>query len=160
MFLRMHTAESTKRTAGAGFRMALTSAISLLESVSRALRASLSAGIASPRASSHSSLMPLATLAASLATASSAATTSFTFSVLADSSLTSTIISPTSLFFSTSCGCSAMRTSFMPATDVSVVVSFSRPTSYLDFRLLTVLRFSASSCLKVWISSRKEVGVV
>mmetsp|Transcript_23025 Transcript_23025/g.54352 ORF Transcript_23025/g.54352 Transcript_23025/m.54352 type:complete len:202 (-) Transcript_23025:103-708(-) len=153
------TAERTSRTGAAGFFMAFTSAISFPDNVSKALRASFRAGIASASASSHSFLMAFACPAASLATASSPATTSFTFSVFADSSLTTIIISPTSLFFSTSFGCRAMSSCFMPSTDCSVVVSFSRPTSYLDFRLLMDDRFSARRALKVWISSRKEVGV-
>ena len=55
--------------------MVLTILMSLGLSVFRACMAASSAGMASARSLSHSSLMPLATAAASLATASSAATT-------------------------------------------------------------------------------------
>mmetsp|Transcript_14246 Transcript_14246/g.33976 ORF Transcript_14246/g.33976 Transcript_14246/m.33976 type:complete len:207 (+) Transcript_14246:3831-4451(+) len=154
-----HTADSTRRTGAAGFFMALTSAISLEESVSRAFSASFKAGMASAKASSHSFLMALDWAAASEATASSAATTSLTFSVFALSSFTTIIISPTSLFFSTSFGCSAISSCFIPSTDCSVVVSFSSPTSYLDFRLLIEARLSPSRDLNVWMSSKKDVGV-
>mmetsp|Transcript_52179 Transcript_52179/g.122068 ORF Transcript_52179/g.122068 Transcript_52179/m.122068 type:complete len:207 (-) Transcript_52179:3621-4241(-) len=153
------TACNTNFTGAGGLFIALISVISLDVNVSSALRASSRAGIASARSASTSALDASDFAAASAATASSAATTSLTFAVLSDSALTTTIISPTSLFFWTSLGCKSINSIFIPATDSSVATIFSTPFSYLSFKSDTCCRFADSNCLKVWMSSRNEVGV-
>mmetsp|Transcript_66775 Transcript_66775/g.204364 ORF Transcript_66775/g.204364 Transcript_66775/m.204364 type:complete len:202 (-) Transcript_66775:1609-2214(-) len=155
----MHTACNTNFTGPGGLPMALISPMSLAVKVSKAARAFCNAGIASAKSASTSAFCASDLAADSAATASSAATTSFTLFVFSDSALTFTIISSTSVFLATSFGCSAISSTFIPATDSSVVKIFSTPFWYLSFKSATCFRFSAKSILNVWINSKKEVGV-
>mmetsp|Transcript_78624 Transcript_78624/g.217372 ORF Transcript_78624/g.217372 Transcript_78624/m.217372 type:complete len:236 (+) Transcript_78624:4033-4740(+) len=155
----MHTAWSTSLTGAGGLPIALISPMSLAVRTSNAPSASFNAGIASARSASTSAFCASAFSAVADAAASSTATASFSLAVFSDSALTTTIISSTSTFFAASFGCNAINSSFIPATDCSVVRIFSRPFSYLSFRSLTCRRLAASNILKVVISSKNEVGV-
>mmetsp|Transcript_1277 Transcript_1277/g.3626 ORF Transcript_1277/g.3626 Transcript_1277/m.3626 type:complete len:241 (-) Transcript_1277:167-889(-) len=155
----MQTVWSTSFTGKGGLAMALISPMSLAVSVSSAFKASCSAGIASSRSASTSAFTASADAAASDATASSFATTSLITCVFTDSAFTVTIMASTSIFLATSFGCRSMSSTFMPATDSSVVRIFSRPVEYLSLRSATCFRLTPSSVLKVAISSRKDVGV-
>mmetsp|Transcript_49835 Transcript_49835/g.161214 ORF Transcript_49835/g.161214 Transcript_49835/m.161214 type:complete len:238 (+) Transcript_49835:3911-4624(+) len=123
----MQTECNTSLTGIGGFPMALISPMSFAVSVSSAVKALASAGIASARSASTSALTAPALAACSAAEASSTATTSLTLFVFTDSSPTWTIIASTSMFLATSFGCSAINSSFMNATDTSVVMILSTP---------------------------------
>ena len=154
--LMTHTASSTILTAAGGLFMPLTSVMSFFVSVSSARTAAFSAGIASARSPSHSSLMAVTAAASPAAAASSTLTTARTWaqaqltrgqqvhltgscacmsahartlSASAVSRSTFTSSASVSALAATSCGCSTSSSPFIALTWPSVKRSFSRPFS-------------------------------
>mmetsp|Transcript_48160 Transcript_48160/g.78226 ORF Transcript_48160/g.78226 Transcript_48160/m.78226 type:complete len:207 (+) Transcript_48160:1745-2365(+) len=100
----MQTACRTILTGAGGFFIALISPMSLEDNVSKAPRASWSAGIASSKSASTDAFWASEEAATVDAASSSFETLSFTTAVFSDSPVTTTTIASTSVVFSTNLG--------------------------------------------------------
>mmetsp|Transcript_34889 Transcript_34889/g.91313 ORF Transcript_34889/g.91313 Transcript_34889/m.91313 type:complete len:294 (+) Transcript_34889:3631-4512(+) len=157
--LMTHTAAITSRTPSVGSLMPFSSSISDFFRVSRALRALLSAGIASASSASHSSFSPCATAAFSFASFSSAVMTSSIAAASADSFSIWAVIFAFSSFATTSFGCKSDNSCCIVLTWDSANSIFSRPVRYRSLAPRISSRFIWSRPLNALMSSRKDVGV-
>mmetsp|Transcript_23989 Transcript_23989/g.77973 ORF Transcript_23989/g.77973 Transcript_23989/m.77973 type:complete len:412 (-) Transcript_23989:1910-3145(-) len=155
----MQQPSMTSLTPAGGFLSALTSTTSFLERFLSDSSAASSAGSALSRSACASSAMAFASAAFSLASFSCTSTTAFVLSASSVSRVMTTIISSTSLAVFCKTGCSSTSSCSITATSFAVVLSLSRPT-WRRCRIVSISsRFSPRSRMKVWSSSRYDVGV-
>ena len=148
------TASITNLTASGGFFIALTSTMSPLLRLSRALMAPCKAGMALSRSAWQSAAIFDASAACWLHKARSLLTTASTsFASLVSTAILSKRAS-VSIVACFNFGCKATSSVCMPSTCASVDKIFSRPLSYRSLRSMTSLRWAPSSFLKVLINSR------
>mmetsp|Transcript_12283 Transcript_12283/g.49272 ORF Transcript_12283/g.49272 Transcript_12283/m.49272 type:complete len:213 (+) Transcript_12283:6368-7006(+) len=131
--MNMHTASMTSITGAGGVFISFTSKISPGVRVSSASTAAFSSGMAFLRSFSHSSWVALTLAASALASSSSFATDALTLSASTVSCAMTSIAACVSFWACTSCGWSAMSSSFIASTLCSVAASFSRPLMYRFF---------------------------